>query len=186
MATATSIFQWEVEGDTLILTPLTDLHETEYQQLEEERRNIVRFFKRAPTKNVVMDFSETDYSGSTALCLFLQVWKEVRKRNGRMAFCNVTSQEMEILKVTWLEHFWSICSSREEAIAAVRMAPSEYQVQKAGKGQIWTTICRGPEAKAREVFQRQLRLYSIGRFRLLDANGQVIDERKSTSCFSDN
>jgi len=67
------------------------------------------------------------------------------------------------------------------------MTPSEYQVQKAGlKGQNWTTVCRAPEAKAREVFQKQLLLYSIGRFRLLDANGQVIEERKATPCFSDN
>ena len=67
------------------------------------------------------------------------------------------------------------------------MTPSEYQVQKAGlKGQNWTTVCRGPETKAREVFQRQLQLYSVGRFRLLDANGQVIEERKATPFFSDN
>jgi hypothetical protein len=64
---------------------------------------------------------------------------------------------------------------------------AEFQVQKAGlAGTTWTTVCRGPEAKAREVFHRQLRLYSIGRFRLLDAAGRVIEERKATPLFSDN
>jgi anti-anti-sigma factor len=120
MATSTSIFQWEVEGETLILTPLTDLHETEYQQIEEERRSLLRFLKRTPTKNIVIDFSETDYFGSTALDLFLQVWKAVRRRKGHMAFCNVTDQEREILKVTCLAYLWPICSSREEALAGVR------------------------------------------------------------------
>src|SRR5262249_43493277 len=63
----------------------------------------------------------------------------------------------------------------------------DYQVQKAGLGgDNWTTVCRGPEAKAREVFQRQLRLYSVGRFRLLDAAGRVLEERKAEPLFSTN
>jgi hypothetical protein len=64
---------------------------------------------------------------------------------------------------------------------------AEFQVQKAGlAGTNWTTVCRGPEARAREVFNRQLRLYSVGRFRLLDAAGRVVEERKAAPLFSDN
>jgi hypothetical protein len=60
----------------------------------------------------------------------------------------------------------------------------EYQVQKSGlAGVNWTTICRGDENKAREIFRRQLDLYSIGRFRLLDAQGQVLEERKAQMRF---
>ena len=63
----------------------------------------------------------------------------------------------------------------------------EFQVQKSGLGgDNWTTVCRGPEAKAREVFRRQLQLYSVGRFRLLDATGRVVEERKATPLFSAN
>jgi hypothetical protein len=64
---------------------------------------------------------------------------------------------------------------------------TEYQVQKSGlAGKNWTTVCRGPEAKAREVFRRQLRLYSVGRFRLLGPDGQVVEEGKATPLFSNN
>ena len=64
---------------------------------------------------------------------------------------------------------------------------AEFQVQKAGLGGAnWTTVCRGPEARAREVFDRQLRLYSVGRFRLLDAAGRVVEERKAAPLFSAN
>jgi len=63
----------------------------------------------------------------------------------------------------------------------------EYQVQRAGLGgDTWTTVCRGPEAKARQIFQRQVELYSVGRFRLLDPNGLVLVECKATPLFSDN
>ncbi len=120
MVASTSLFGWEVEGEILILTPLTDLQETEYRQIEGERRNILRFLKRTPTKHIVMDFGETDYFGSSALDLFLRVWKEIRRRDGRMAFCNVTDQEREVLRGTCLANLWSICPSREEALAAVQ------------------------------------------------------------------
>jgi hypothetical protein len=64
---------------------------------------------------------------------------------------------------------------------------AEFQVQKAGlAGDNWKTICRGSEAHAREIYQRQLRLYSIGRFRLVDADGKVIEEKKAVPLFSDN
>jgi len=63
----------------------------------------------------------------------------------------------------------------------------EYQVQRSGLGgDNWTTVCRGPEAKARQIFQRQLELYSVGRFRLLDPNGLILVECKATPLFSDN
>lgn len=67
------------------------------------------------------------------------------------------------------------------------MMTSEYQVQKAGlAGENWKTICRGPENQARDIFQRQLKLYSVGRFRLVDPQGRVIEEKKAIPLFSDN
>jgi hypothetical protein len=60
----------------------------------------------------------------------------------------------------------------------------EYTVQKSGlAGGNWTTVCRGEESKAREIFKRQLDLYSVGRFRLLDAQGQVLEEQKAQMRF---
>jgi hypothetical protein len=64
---------------------------------------------------------------------------------------------------------------------------AEYQVQKAGLvGDNWKTVCRAAEAKAREIYLRQLRLYSVGRFRLLDPSGRVVEEGKATPLFSEN
>jgi hypothetical protein len=67
-----------------------------------------------------------------------------------------------------------------------RFMATEYQVQKAGlAGQNWVTICRGSEARAREVFLRQLRFYTVGRFRLVGPGGVVVAEAKATPVFSD-
>jgi hypothetical protein len=63
------------------------------------------------------------------------------------------------------------------------MSP-EYQVQRAGlAGLNWTTVWRGTEAEARILFCRQLRLYTVGRFRLLDPNGRVVEEGKALPLF---
>jgi hypothetical protein len=37
-----------------------------------------------------------------------------------MAFCNVSDHEKEILQITNLDHSWPICSSRTEALEAVK------------------------------------------------------------------
>jgi hypothetical protein len=64
---------------------------------------------------------------------------------------------------------------------------TEYEVQKSGlTGTSWTRVYRGPEVKAREVYRRQLRLYSVGRFRLLGPDGRCVEEGKARPLFSDN
>lgn len=61
---------------------------------------------------------------------------------------------------------------------------TEYIVQKAGlAGMNWTIVCRADELKAREILERQVRLYSVGRFRLVDHTGQVLEERKANPLF---
>jgi hypothetical protein len=61
----------------------------------------------------------------------------------------------------------------------------EFIVQKSGLGPTnWTTVCRCEEIKAREIFERQVRLYSVGRFRLLDHQGTVLEERKALPLFN--
>jgi hypothetical protein len=62
---------------------------------------------------------------------------------------------------------------------------AEFEVQKAGlAGTVWKMVYRGPEAKAREVFRRQLRLYSVGRFRLLDPDGRCVEKGRARPLFS--
>ncbi len=59
-----------------------------------------------------------------------------------------------------------------------------FQVQVTGVGGTnWTTVWRGAEAQAREMYRRQQHFYAVGRFRLLDASGAVVDECRVTPPF---
>ncbi len=120
MITTTRLFQWEVEGDTLILTPLIDLHDKERPHLEGAKTDVLTFLERTPTKNVVLDLGHTNYFWTAACRMFFKVGKEVRRRGGRMVLCNVANQLRRILRLAKLDGLWPICSSREEALEAAR------------------------------------------------------------------
>jgi anti-sigma B factor antagonist len=117
---AGGVFGVEKEGDTLIVLPAADLRELDYQRIEAGARAIIELLHGPGVRNLVVDFGRSDYYGTAGLNCFLRFWKVVRERNGRMAFCNVSAHEKEILRVTNLDHLWPICPSSAEALAAVK------------------------------------------------------------------
>jgi anti-anti-sigma factor len=114
------VFDLEVEGETVVVTPTEDLRELEFAEIGVAAEEVLGLLDRGPARNVVVDFRRTDYYGSTALGVFLRLWKRVRSRGRRMAFCNVSAHEEEILRLANLDRLWPVCPSREEALAAVR------------------------------------------------------------------
>jgi anti-anti-sigma factor len=115
MSVTTSLFEVELEGQTLTLTPLVDLRELEFQEIESEASDILNVLRSGTVRNVILDFSRTDYFGSTALGFFVRLWNRVRAVNGRMAFCNLSGHEREVLQVAGLDRLWPLCSSLDEA-----------------------------------------------------------------------
>jgi anti-anti-sigma factor len=118
--TRAGVFDIEFEGETAIVIPRGDLRELDYQQIEESGSEVLSLVARGAVRNVVMDFHKTDYFGSTALGFFVRLWRVARNRNGRMALCNVSEHEGDILRVTELGAVWPISSSRAEALTLVR------------------------------------------------------------------
>jgi anti-anti-sigma factor len=119
-ALAGGVFEIEKEGDTIIVVPAVDLRELDYQRIEGGAATILELLNGTGIKHVVLDFHKTDYYGSAALGFFLKLWTRLSVRNGRMAFCNVSAHEKEILRITKLDHLWPIFSSRSEALEAVK------------------------------------------------------------------
>jgi anti-anti-sigma factor len=120
MSSAKRLFQMQVDGDTLILSPTSNLSELELSYFDEEFRAVIQKLEDAGYRNVVLDFEGTDYYGSTALGFFLKLWKRVRRVDGNMAFCNVSSHEQEVLRLTRLDTLWPVCGTREQALDRLR------------------------------------------------------------------
>jgi stage II sporulation protein AA (anti-sigma F factor antagonist) len=121
LAASAGLFDIEESANTIIITPLLDLREFDYERIETAACDILEALNKPGTKNVVLDFQNTDYYGSTALGFFLRIWKRVSLRGGRMAFCNVSEHEKEILQITHLDRLWPICTSRNAAMEAVKV-----------------------------------------------------------------
>jgi anti-sigma B factor antagonist len=119
---ANALFEVALEGETAVVTPLADLRELRYQEIESGGEQVLAFVSRPPVKNVVIDLGRTRYYGSAALGFFVRLGEATRGR-GRMAFCNASALEMEILGVAHLDGVWPIYSSREEALQAVNKGP---------------------------------------------------------------
>jgi anti-sigma B factor antagonist len=123
MAEVRPLFEIEQDGKTLIATPLTDMRELEFEQIQAGAAEVLDRLNRGTVRNVILDFHKTDYYGSTALGFFVSLWTRVRTADGCMAFCNVSDNEKQILKVTKLDSLWPLCSSRQEALNAVAGNP---------------------------------------------------------------
>jgi stage II sporulation protein AA (anti-sigma F factor antagonist) len=121
MSAPPSGFEMTQEGDTLIVIPLGDLSEWAY--LEAGAEQVLDRASDPSVRNVVLDFHRTDYFASSALGFFMRLSKRVCTRKGRMALCNVSAHEREILQFTRMDHLWPICPSRQEALRAVREEP---------------------------------------------------------------
>lgn len=120
MLNDTRILETERIGNVLVVSPLTDLGELEYARIKAEASGVLRLFELTQVNNVVLDLARADYSGSSAIGFFLELWKKVQSRGGSMALCHVSRHEHEILRACHLETLWPICESRDAALAAIR------------------------------------------------------------------
>jgi anti-anti-sigma regulatory factor len=117
---STEVFAIQREGDTLILTPLTNLRELAFRQIEAGTGAIVDLLKHGPYKHVLVDFQRTDEYGTRTLGFCLKLRKTVRSWDGQLALCNISQPVKEMFQRTKLDCLWTICGSQAEAMQAVQ------------------------------------------------------------------
>ena len=120
MASSRKLFEIARQDNIAIVTATSDLSEFVYERLESEAADVLALLKDGQCRSVVVDLSQTDYCGSTALGLFLKLWKQTRANNGKMAFCGLSANEEEVFGTMKLDSLWPLCKTLEEALQAVR------------------------------------------------------------------
>ncbi len=111
------LFRFEQDEHTLVLTPTRNLSELELVSIDDTVHDVLQTFDANGVLNLVFDFGGTEYYGSTALGMFITLWKRVHESGGRMVFCNLSAHEQATLELTHLDQLWAICHSREDALA---------------------------------------------------------------------
>jgi len=111
----------EHDGEIVILIPDGDLGEFAVSEITDESgTTLFELHGESGWRHLIIDFRKTDYFGSSALGLFIRLWKRVQQHGGKMAVCNLSEHEKDLLKITRLTEFWSVCSDLDEAAALVR------------------------------------------------------------------
>src|SRR5262249_49508566 len=90
MSAATELFEIGQEGGALVLTPTENLRELDYPEIDAAAEAVFDRVRDARVEGVVVDWSRADYCGSTALGFLAKLWLRLRRRDGRLAFCNVS------------------------------------------------------------------------------------------------
>ena len=111
------MFEIERKGATIILTLEENLGELKF--MESNASEVLTLFDDLSIKNLLIDFSRSNYFGSTTLSFFVKLWRLITERDGKMVFCNLSEHEKEILQITKLDHLCAICASREEALLSI-------------------------------------------------------------------
>ncbi|MEO5357345.1 MAG: STAS domain-containing protein [Nitrospirae bacterium YQR-1] len=65
---------------------------------------------------IVVSLKELEYVSSAGLRSFLAIAKEIKKKEGKLAFAEPTEQVFKVLKMSGLNTVLKICSSMEEAM----------------------------------------------------------------------
>ena len=66
--------------------------------------------------NLVLNFSEVDYLSSVGMRLLLRTTKKLKMLSGKMVVCSLTSNVMDILKMSGFDHVIEFSKNEEEAL----------------------------------------------------------------------
>ena len=109
-----------MNGDLLIVAPRGDCSSLEAATLETELREILAQVSTTPVTGLVVDLELAPYFGSTMLGALIKLWRTLTLNQGRLALCNVSPAELDVLSATRLDSVWKIYPTRAAALAALR------------------------------------------------------------------
>ena len=117
----TSVFRVEIEGSTIVMTPLQDPDELSFDALlEDDCQNIFDLLGSGEAKNVLIDCHNIDRCCSSAVAFFIKLWKRTQACDGRLVYCSVSPHLREVFEIVRLDKVWPMFESRAEAIAELQ------------------------------------------------------------------
>jgi anti-anti-sigma factor len=119
MADFNESFQLKWYGNTVVITPASDIEDLKWDLIEQAAEIVMSPMRQNDVPMVVFDLSEVSYFGSVFLALLLRCHKLVRTRGGELVLSGASDTATELLRITALDTLWALYDTREEALAAV-------------------------------------------------------------------
>ena len=111
------LFDVQQSGSTVVITLLrnpTELGSTEL--LDCDPGGAIRLLESQQAKNVIINCQNIDRCCSSALGLFVKLWKRTQANGGRFVFCNLCGHLRQVVEILRLDSMWPVFDSLAEAI----------------------------------------------------------------------
>lgn len=119
-----TILQFSLDRQLLVVEPQGDCSSLDAEVLDQEFMEILECLRCEPNTECIIDLAQASYFGSTMLAGMIRLWRTMQAGTGRLALCNVSLIERDVLNVTRLDSVWGIYPTRAAAIAALRARPA--------------------------------------------------------------
>ncbi|MFO0903092.1 MAG: STAS domain-containing protein [Pirellulales bacterium] len=117
MDQSSHIFDVAVEGNSVLVTPKSCLTEFDFAQIELEGKRVVQWLQDRGEANILLDLTNSDYFGSSAVGFFMKLWKWARTKQGKMVVTNASPHALELIRLIQADKLWHLCPTRAEGLA---------------------------------------------------------------------
>lgn len=109
------ILRTQSDGRVLIVLPEGEVGGFMGEQVSLEVDDVLAEIDELAAKEVVVDFKNVPYFGSSLLAAITRIWKHMNRVGGQLAVCNVPEVGLDVLRVSRFVEVWPVYGSREEA-----------------------------------------------------------------------
>jgi anti-anti-sigma factor len=114
-----SLFTAVAEGSTLIVAPTGPISNVAGHEIQPEVDRLVALLQNDQLRNVVVDMEHLPVFGTVVLGAVNSLWKQIRPRQGRLVFCNLSEVGREVVRVARLDTLWPAYPSRQQALQSL-------------------------------------------------------------------
>ena len=108
-------FDISVDGSTLVVVPTRNISSIAEAEVKDEWDEVLAKMQQSDVLHVIFDFHRISYFGSSMLEAMLQLWKQIRSKDGKLVVCNVSDTAKEILRLSKFDTIWPVCDTRDDA-----------------------------------------------------------------------
>ena len=101
------------EQGVVVLAPNSDIDMSRSPEL----RSVLRQEMGGDTHKVVIDLEDVEYMDSSGLATLVEAMRNASGSNSKLVICNMSTKVSAIFEIARLDSFFSIVSSRDEAIS---------------------------------------------------------------------
>jgi len=120
MGQSNSVFEMELVGDTLVVTPQGDASGFRYNEIHNETNTVLTELGRPRVKNLVVDLDYLQVGGSIVISSIIKMARKINTKKGGAAFCNASENMKKVIESMNLTRLWPCFNSQNEAIRSLQ------------------------------------------------------------------